>query len=111
MRRILAGLEVVRPRCAARAPPRPRLRSTAPYTDRNEANKHENDQGSTFTGVPNTDKEMMCIKPRMVHDAAPVCLAHCLPTRRPCVLLCGITALRGGLVFAVGGFLSGLGNL
>src|SRR6476646_1739631 len=28
LRRILAGLEVVRPRCAAGAPPRPRLRST-----------------------------------------------------------------------------------
>ena len=30
MRRILAGVKVVRPRCAAGAPPRPRLRSTAP---------------------------------------------------------------------------------
>jgi hypothetical protein len=30
MRRILIGLKVVRPRCAAGAPPRPRLRSTAP---------------------------------------------------------------------------------
>src|SRR6185312_14756242 len=57
MRRILAGLEVVRPRCAAGAPPRPRLRSTAPYTDRNEANKHETTKDPTFTGVPNTDKE------------------------------------------------------
>ena len=50
--RILAGLEVVRPRCAAGAPPRPRLRSTAPYTDRNEANKHENDQESHLYGGP-----------------------------------------------------------
>src|SRR6185295_13522867 len=57
MRRILAGLEVVRPRCAAGAPPRPRLRSTAPYTDRNEANKHETTKDPIFTGVPNTDKE------------------------------------------------------
>jgi hypothetical protein len=42
---------------------------------------------------------------------ASVCFAHCLPTRLPCVLLCGITALRGRLVFAVGESLSGLRNL
>src|ERR1700756_3856301 len=82
MRRILVGLEVVRPRCATGAPPRPRLRSTAPDTDQNEAKnkkttkdpplrgsstqirhgpergqKQENNQGSTFTGVLNSDKE------------------------------------------------------
>jgi hypothetical protein len=43
MRRILVGLEVVRPRCTAGAPPRPRLRSTAPRTGRNKA-KQANDQ-------------------------------------------------------------------
>jgi hypothetical protein len=58
MRRILVGLEVVRPRCAAGAPTRPRLRSTAPDTGpRTRPNKQENDQGSTFTGVLNTDKD------------------------------------------------------
>ena len=44
MRRILVGLKVVRPRCAAGAPPRPRLRSTAPrHMGRNET-KQGNDQ-------------------------------------------------------------------
>jgi hypothetical protein len=57
MRRILSGLKVVRPRCAAGAPPRPRLRSTAPSTGRNEARTKEMTNRPIFTGAPNTDKE------------------------------------------------------
>src|SRR6476469_8044554 len=58
MRWILAGLKVVRPRCAPGAPPRPRLRSTAPRTRPERRSNNEHDQRiPTFTGVPNTDKE------------------------------------------------------
>ena len=59
MRRILVGLEVVRPRCAAGAPPRPRLAVHRPINMErgSEINNVRNSpNGSTFTGVPNTDK-------------------------------------------------------
>src|SRR5271166_7007779 len=58
MRRILVGLEVVRPRCAAGAPPRPRLAVHRPSTRSAEVRSttYEIANGSTFTGVPNTDK-------------------------------------------------------
>src|SRR6476469_1608941 len=59
MRRILVGLEVVSPRCAAGAPPRPRLAVHRPINMErgSEINNVRNSpNGSTFTGVPNTDK-------------------------------------------------------
>ena len=58
MRRILVGIEVVRPRCAAGAPPRPPTCGPPPLnTERgSEINNDETTNGSTFTGVPNTDK-------------------------------------------------------
>src|SRR6202008_649005 len=61
LRRILVGLEVVRPRCAVGAPPRPRLRSTAPrHVCRNEAKQLRQQRIPTLTGVRNTDKANAC---------------------------------------------------
>jgi hypothetical protein len=51
MRRILIGLKVVRPRCAAGAPPRPRLRSTAISHEAGTGPKqHETTNGRLYGG-------------------------------------------------------------
>jgi len=59
MRRILAGLKVVRPHCAPGAPPRPRLRSTdqAPGPGNEAKQTKQQPIPTPFTGIPNTDKE------------------------------------------------------
>ncbi len=57
MRRTLVGLKVVRPRCAAGAPPRPRLRSTVPARGEEPGPTTKKRPDPTFTGVPNTDKD------------------------------------------------------
>ena len=60
LRRILVGVKVVRPRCAAGAPPRPRLRSTAPGTGAGtRPHNADNQRIPTFTGVRNTDKKLI----------------------------------------------------
>jgi hypothetical protein len=59
MRRILAGLKVVRPHCAPGAPPRPRLRSTdqAPGPGNEAKQTKQQPIPTPFMGIPNTDKD------------------------------------------------------